>query len=317
MEVKPKITEEQRKAVKSQGFLSNNDGIHFSCRVVTENGALNVDQLQNICDVAKQYGSGNISLTTRLTLEVPGIEFENIENVKKHLAKDGLKSGGTGSRVRPVVPCKGTVCAFGLYDTQKLGTELHQQFYNGYYDVKLPHKFKIGIGGCPNNCIKPSLNDFGLMGQHVPEYDEDMCSGCKKCAVEASCKVGAAKLVDGKLVIDKDKCNNCGLCIDKCHFDAIEGGREGLKVILGGKWGKLSRPGTPIKGIYSIEEVKEILEKTILLYREQGKTGERFGDMIDRIGFEKIEDEILNGNILERKEEILNANLHLVGGATC
>lgn len=39
--------------------------------------------------------------------------------------------------------------------------------------------------------------------------------------------------------------------------------------------------------------------------------------MIDRIGIEKIEDELLNGNILDRKEEILNASLHLVGGATC
>ena len=219
--------------------------------------------------------------------------------------------------MRPIVPCKGTVCTFGLLDTQKLGSELHKEFYNEYYDVKLPHKFKIGIGGCPNNCIKPSLNDFGLMGQHVPEYDEDMCSGCKKCAIESICKVGAAKVVNGKLFIDKEKCNNCGLCIDKCHFDAIEEGKRGLKIILGGKWGKLSRPGTPIKDIYTIEEAKKILEKTILLYREQGKTGERFGDMIDRVGFDKIQDELLNGDILERKEEILNAELHITGGATC
>ena len=312
-----KISDEQRKAVKGQGFLSNNDGEHFSCRIITKNGALSAEQLENICEVAKKYGNGDISLTTRLTLEVPGIKFEDIENVKKHLAKDDLKSGGTGSRVRPVVPCKGSVCTYGLLDTQKLGTELHKEFYEVYYDVKLPHKFKIGIGGCPNNCIKPSLNDFGIMGQHVPEYDEDMCSGCKKCAIETTCKVGAAKVIDGKLVIDKEKCNNCGLCIDKCHFDAIEGGKQGVKIMLGGKWGKQSRPGNTIKGIYTIDEAKEILEKTILLYREWGKTGERFGDMIDRIGIEKIEDELLNGNILDRKEEILNASLHLVGGATC
>ena len=312
-----KITPEQKKLVKGQGFLSNNDGQHFSCRVITENGVLTADQLKNVCEIAQTYGNGNISLTTRLTLEIPGIEFKDIKDVQKHLSKDGLKSGGTGSRIRPIVPCKGTVCIFGLLDTQKLGSELHKEFYNEYYDVKLPHKFKIGIGGCPNNCIKPSLNDFGLMGQHVPKYDEDMCFGCKKCAIESVCKVGAAKVINGKLFIDKDKCNNCGLCIDKCHFDAIEDGKKGLKIILGGKWGKLSRPGTPVKGIYTIEEAKEILEKTILLYREKGKTGERFGDMIDRIGFDIVQEEILNGDILERKEEILNAELHLIGGATC
>ena len=29
----------------------------------------------------------------------------------------------------------------------------------------LPHKFKIGISGCPNGCTKPKENDLGIMGQ--------------------------------------------------------------------------------------------------------------------------------------------------------
>jgi len=49
-------------------------------------------------------------------------------------------------------------------DTQGLARELHETFYKGWYDIALPHKFKIGIGGCPNNCVKPGLNDFGIMG---------------------------------------------------------------------------------------------------------------------------------------------------------
>jgi dissimilatory sulfite reductase (desulfoviridin) alpha/beta subunit len=32
--------------------------------------------------------------------------------------------------------------------------------------VTLPHKFKIGVGGCPNSCVKPSLNDVGIEGRH-------------------------------------------------------------------------------------------------------------------------------------------------------
>lgn len=312
-----KISEEMRKAVKGQGFLSNNDGEHFSCRVITENGALSAKQLKNVSEIAENFGSGHISLTTRLTLEIPGIKYEDIENVKEYLKKDNLVSGGTGSRVRPIVPCKGTVCTFGLCDTQGIGTRLHEVFYKGWYDVKLPHKFKIGIGGCPNNCVKPSLNDFGIVGQLVLEYDEDLCSGCKKCGPLSVCKMGALEMVDGKLSIDKSKCNNCGMCIGKCHFDAIEEGQRGLKIYIGGKWGKLSRPGNLVKGIYSEEEVTNIIEKTLLLYREQGKTGERFGDMIDRIGFEEIESQILGDEILNRKDEILDADLHVVGGATC
>jgi dissimilatory sulfite reductase (desulfoviridin) alpha/beta subunit len=312
-----KITEEMRKAVKGQGFLSNNDGKHFSCRVITENGAITADQLINVAEIAKKYGNGDISLTSRLTLEIPGIKYEDIENTKEYLKKDNLVSGGTGSRVRPIVPCKGTVCTFGLCDTQGIGTTLHKEFYEKWYDVKLPHKFKIGVGGCPNNCIKPSLNDFGIIGQFVPELDEDMCSGCKKCAPKDACKVGAIHIVDGKMEIDREKCNNCGLCIGKCHFDAVEEGKKGLKVYLGGKWGKASRPGTPIAGVYTEEEVISILEKVLLIYREQGKTGERFGDMIDRIGEANMEAQVLSYDILDRKEEILEADLHTVGGATC
>ena len=225
-----KITDAMRKEVKGQGFLSNNDGKHFSCRVITENGAITADQLINVAEIAKKYGSGDISLTSRLTLEIPGIKYEDIENTKEHLKKDNLVSGGTGSRVRPIVPCKGTVCTFGLCDTQGIGTKLHKEFYEKWYDVKLPHKFKIGVGGCPNNCIKPSLNDFGVIGQFVPDFDEDMCSGCKKCAPKDTCKVGAISMVDGKAFIDREKCNNCGLCIGKCHFDAIDEGKKGLKI---------------------------------------------------------------------------------------
>ena len=30
--------------------------------------------------------------------------------------------------------------------------------------MALPAKFKIGVGGCPNNCVKPTLNDIGIVG---------------------------------------------------------------------------------------------------------------------------------------------------------
>ena len=39
--------------------------------------------------------------------------------------------------------------------------------------------------------------------------------------------------------------------------------------------------------------------------------------MIDRIGVENMESQVLSDEILDRKEEILEAELHIVGGATC
>ena len=60
-----------------------------------------------------------------------------------------------------------------------------------------------------------------------------------------------------------------------------------------------------------------MVEKAILLFREQGKTGERFADTIARIGFGEVERQLLSNELLERKQEILDARLHLVGGASC
>ena len=104
--------------------------------------------------------------------------------------------------------------------------------------MKLPHKFKIAVGGCPNNCVKPDLNDLGIIGQLIPDYDEDACNGCKKCSVVTACPMGAASLADGVMEIDPEVCNHCGRCVGKCRFDAIEGGTRGYKVYIGGRWGK-------------------------------------------------------------------------------
>lgn len=60
-----------------------------------------------------------------------------------------------------------------------------------------------------------------------------------------------------------------------------------------------------------------MIEKALLLYREQGKTGERFAATINRLGFENVEKQLLSDDLLERKQEILDAKLHETGGATC
>ena len=53
-----------------------------------------------------------------------------------------------------------------------------------------------------------------------------------------------------------------------------------------------------------------MLERSLLLYREQGKTGERFGLYIERIGVDNFVRQLLAGDVMARKAEILSANLH-------
>ncbi len=311
------ISAENEKRVKGMGFLSNKGTDEFSARVITVNGKITANQQKVIGEAAELYGNGIVTFTTRLTIEVQGVHYDNIEKFQEYIAKAGLKTGGTGSRVRPVVACKGTTCQYGLCDTFGLSEKVHNDFFEGYHTVLLPHKFKIAVGGCPNNCVKPNLNDIGIIGQLVPNYDEDMCSGCKVCAVEKACPIKCAKLEDGVLVIGEE-CNNCGRCIGKCHFDAIEDGTPGYKIYIGGRWGKRVAHGIELTKIFKTEEeALSAVEKAILFYREKGVTGERFSDTIERLGFDAVNNEIISDDILQRKQEIIDAPLHKVGGATC
>jgi dissimilatory sulfite reductase (desulfoviridin) alpha/beta subunit len=291
------ISAEQRKKLKVQGFLSNRDGEHFSVRIITENGVLNHKQLKTLSEAAEKFGSGDIAFTSRMTIEIPGIKFCNVENIKEYIAEEGLVTGGTGAKIRPVVACKGTVCKFGLIDTQELATEIHKRFYEGYSNILLPHKFKIAVGGCPNNCVKPNLNDVGIVGQTVPNYNSDLCKGCNKCGVIDNCPMQASSIKNGKIFIDKGICNNCGLCTSKCHFGVMLETKQEYKVYLGGRWGKKIRIGSPLSKLFSKDEVLNVIEQAILLYKEKGISGERFGETIDRIGFSTIEKLLLNTDI--------------------
>ena len=217
-----KVSAEDEKRVKALGFLRNKGTDNFSARIITCNGKITAAQTQCVAEAAEKFGNGTVTMTGRMTLEIPGVAYENIQAFQDYIAKAGLVTGGTGAKVRPVVSCKGTTCRYGLIDTFALSEEIHRKFFEGYGDVKLPHKFKIAVGGCPNNCVKPNLNDVGIIGQLVPSFDESACKGCKKCSVEKVCPVRAATMADGKLRLDRETCLNCGLCAEKCPFRGAE-----------------------------------------------------------------------------------------------
>ena len=312
------ITADEKKALKARGIILTNDNEHFIARVISPCGLFTNEQMQAVTDAAKKYGNGNVAMTTRLTMEIQGISYEYVEDVIKDMEAAGMWVGGTSSLVRPLVACKGTVCVHGLMDTQNFAEKLFHEFYVKWHTTRLPHKFKIGVGGCPNNCVKPAFHDFGIIGQSVPDYDPDLCNACKKCSVIDKCPVKAlSQDEDGVLVMDAEKCTNCGKCIGECLFDSIEEKARGYRVLIGGIWGKTQRVGTPVPGVYTEEEIEKLIEKALLLYREQGQTGERFGRSIDRIGVDNFIQQLLSDDVLERKQEILDAPLHLVGGATC
>ena len=309
------IPADEVKRVKGLGCLQDKrQPDHFNVRVITRNGKITASEQMAIAEAATKFGSGEVTMTTRLTLEIQGVAYQNIEPLIAFLKDHGLDTGGTGSKVRPVVSCKGTTCQYGLIDTFDLSEKLHTIFYEGWHGVSLPHKFKIAVGGCPNNCVKPSLNDIGIVGQRLIDFDYDKCRGCKVCQVENSCPIKIAHLESGKLVVRDSECNHCGRCLDKCPFGVTVRYTTGYAIYVGGRWGKKVEMGKRLSRVLrSEDEVIRTVENAILFFRDEGISGERFADTVNRLGLEYVEDKLFSSKI--DKEAVLKKNV--IGGATC
>ncbi len=302
------ITKEQITAVKGRGFLLNRGTECFSGRLVSIAGAFSAEQLRTIAECAEKFGNGSVIFTSRLSAEIQGIPYDKIPDAEAFMLTNGLQFGGTGAKIRPIVACKGSTCVYGNIDTHGLAREIHEKFYIGMREVKLPHKFKIGIGGCPNSCMKPSLNDVGVEGCRAFDFDSEKCRGCSRCLVSEACPSKAVSVIDGKAVTNAARCTKCGVCVGKCPFGAVpkEAG-SACRIFVGGTWGKTQRMGTRLQGVYATSEVSAVIEKVMLWYKENGFEKERLGAAIDRLGIESLEKALSTNDLLERRDEILAA----------
>jgi anaerobic sulfite reductase subunit C len=271
--------------LKSGGLMKQKEKDLFSIRLRIVGGFVEAGQLSRLSAIAEKYGKGYIHLTTRQGVEIPHINIKDFEEVKSELSKSGLEMGACGQRVRTVTACQGRECGHGLIDCLSLGREIDKRYFGigGH-----PHKFKIGITGCPNACIKPQENDLGIMGALKKKFVKENCNYCGLCA--GVCPVGAIDVnrENKEIVFREDKCVGCGDCVYSCPVNAWVKRREGYTIFAGGKMGKFPKLGIKVFDfIETKEEVLDIIEKTLEFYKKSGKKGERFGDTLDRTGIEQ------------------------------
>lgn len=74
-----------------------------------------------------------------------------------------------------------------------------------YYDDPLINIIKFACNACPDNKVVVT----------------DMCQGCLAHPCKEVCPKDAISIVNGKSVIDQDKCIKCGRCINVCPYSAI------------------------------------------------------------------------------------------------
>jgi anaerobic sulfite reductase subunit C len=278
------------KELKENGFLQQVDPEKFALRVRVVGGQFSADKLLIVGEIAQKYGDGTVHFTSRQAVEVPHIKTEDIEAVRKLILDNGMQPGILGARVRTITACQGSaVCKHGKIQT----TELANRITDATLELELPHKFKVGITGCCNNCLKAEENDLGIKGGVQPTWLGKNCNYCGAC--QTKCPVGAITIDKDKqkLAYDADKCVNCGKCVQVCTKKDWEG-KNGFLVYFGGTFGNRILIGQRILPIvFSDEDVITLVLKALKFYQDKGNKGERFGFMLEREGMNTLKDALL------------------------
>ena len=273
--------------LKKGGFMRQKQKNHFSLRLAVVGGNLTVKNLRKIADVAEKYGDGHVHLTSRQSVEIPFIKLDQVDEVKEELAKGECKPGVCGPRVRTITACQGNqICPSGNIDSYDIAQKLDER----YFARELPHKFKFGVTGCQNNCLKAEENDVGIKGASKVNWNAEACIMCGVC--EKACRTDAITIADGKIELTEDKCNYCGRCAKACPTDAWET-QTGYLVSFGGLFGNRIYKGEELLPVITSEETLfRVTDAAIQFFDDNAKPSERFRYTIERVGIDKFKEAI-------------------------
>jgi nitrite reductase (NADH) large subunit len=124
-------------------------------------GTATAGELSAIANVARKYDVKEIKITGGQRLGIYGIKKSDLPAVWGELTSAGLVSGHAYAKgLRTVKTCVGLEwCRFGTQDSTSLGKQLERLTWGNW----TPHKFKMGVSGCPRNCAEASIKDFGVV----------------------------------------------------------------------------------------------------------------------------------------------------------
>ncbi|AQY49829.1 NAD(P)/FAD-dependent oxidoreductase [Listeria weihenstephanensis] len=121
-------------------------------------GQTDPQQLIKIAKVAEKYNVPLLKLTGGQRIGLYGVKKEDLPKIWEEL---DMRSGfAYGKTLRTVKSCVGSkFCRFGTQDALALGEALERQFEF----VDTPHKFKMGVSGCPRSCVESGVKDYGII----------------------------------------------------------------------------------------------------------------------------------------------------------
>lgn len=153
-------------------------------------------------------------------------------------------------------------------------------------DLKFHHEFRVTLAGCPNSCSQPQIKDIGIIGASLPRVSDEECSFCLMCTEK--CKEDAVELNEKGPSIDFGKCLYCGDCAEVCPTGTIVENKKGYRVQVGGKLGRHPRLAQELKGIYTEDEVVEIVKRSVRFYKKHSIAGKRFAEVLEGVDISEI-----------------------------
>lgn len=279
----------QGKPRAKRPYLTKRDG-KYELKVRISTGNLSADQLQALKDVSEMYGSGRIHLTARQEVLLYDIEEAHVEDALGRIEAAGLRGGSAGMRVRNVMSCVGDRCKNCAWDPAALAVKLDER----YGEMDLPGAVKIAVAGCPFPCLRPQLNDIGIIGRILPRLiDEERCKGCGMC--EKVCKMGAVSIrEDKKSVTDYNLCAMCGRCILYCPSSARAADKTGVTVTVGGGGSWPVTEGPVLVTMIGLDQVVPLVGRILEYYKENALPSERrLRPFVKRMGIERLKKDLL------------------------
>jgi sulfite reductase alpha subunit len=258
--------------------------------------------LRKIAEVWEKYGSGVINLMgAQGNLQLVGIETDKIEPAFEELAKLHADIGGSGPSVRTLSACAGpALCELCNIDTLAIHHELTMYYIEEIHRPRFPHKFKIKVSGCANDCLGSVARcDFAIIGtfrdaiqideEALKEYSEEHIQ-----KVVSRCPTGCMSYADGKLSIAMEDCTRCMNCLNELPKALRPGKEKGVTILIGGRArGRLGAflgwvfiPFMKVEPPYN--EIKEIVDAALEWWDENGNPKERIGETIYRLGYVKF-----------------------------
>ena len=304
------------KLLKKNAYRITKKRGRTAIRIRVPGGHIEAKHFEVLQRVAETYGDGTIHITIRQGFEIPNIDIDKIPQVNKMIQSviEGLEinqispnTGYSAAGTRNVSACIGAnVCPFANYNTTKFAQKIEKAIFPNDYHVK------IALTGCPNDCIKARIQDFGIIGMTEPQYEAYRCIGCKACVTNCKKRVtGALKMENFKIVRDYDKCIGCGECIGKCPTGAWSRSRaKYYKLVIMGRTGK-KNPRLAQDFITWVDE-ESIIKIIINTYTyidkyidgEAPGGKEHIGYIVDRTGYPVFKEWVLKDITLGDKAEV-------------